>query len=414
MTILSINQSLINPKAIEICQILNEHGHQAFIVGGCVRDLLLGYIPKDWDITTDASPQTIIKIFPKTYPTGLQHGTVTVSMGEGKDNHFEVTTFRIEGEYKDGRRPEEVFFVMDVVQDLARRDLTINSIAYDPIANQIIDPFGGYKDLENGEIKAVGKADARFKEDGLRIMRAARFAARFNYEIQQETFEAMYDNLDILKKVSKERIQDELNKILMTDNVIYGLHILNECGALKIACPLLFKNSKYIVNENDEFKGDLTTRLAILYSSNYIKDVQEELINLKYSNKDIRQTLFILELFERYITFIQKDNNLSYKSFMAAIKNHSIDSWEYTFEQFKIFLNGIGMSSNRFNKYKNEIVLTRKEMSINGNDLMSVGISAGPELKNLLDMCYLEILKNPEHNNKEYLTNFAINEQIVN
>src|ERR1700690_2543711 len=177
MLILKISPQSINPLALQICQILQQAGFQAFIVGGCVRDLLLGVIPKDWDITTNATPQEIISLFPKTYPTGIKHGTVTVAMNEGIQNHFEVTTFRVEGEYKDGRRPEEVFFVNNIEQDLSRRDLTINSMAYDPINDKLIDPFGGKLDIDNHIIKAVGNPIDRFNEDGLRIMRAARFAA---------------------------------------------------------------------------------------------------------------------------------------------------------------------------------------------------------------------------------------------
>src|SRR5678815_3809921 len=132
----NLSPQRVNRQALEICRILSNNGYQAYIVGGCVRDLLMGATPKDWDITTDASPEEVIALFPKTIPTGLQHGTVTVVMGLGIENHFEVTTFRIEGAYTDGRRPEEVFFVLHVDQDLARRDLTINAIAYDPISGR--------------------------------------------------------------------------------------------------------------------------------------------------------------------------------------------------------------------------------------------------------------------------------------
>src|SRR5512147_2155393 len=137
------SQQHVNSGALEVCRVLSEHGYQAYIVGGCVRDLILGHTPKDWDITTDATPKEVMGLFAKTIPTGLQHGTVTVVLGEGVENHFEVTTFRIEGEYTDGRRPEEVFFVLNVEQDLDRRDLTINAIAYDPIADRLVDPYNG-------------------------------------------------------------------------------------------------------------------------------------------------------------------------------------------------------------------------------------------------------------------------------
>lgn len=254
--------------AVEICKILQENGYRAFIVGGCVRDLILNLTPKDWDICTNAKPETVMSLFPNNYPTGLQHGTITVAMGKGIENHFEITTFRVEGKYLDGRRPEEVIFVNNIEEDLARRDLTINAMAYDPITNNLIDPFNGQRDLKNGIIKAVGNAEDRFREDGLRIMRAARFAARFGYKIDSNTLDGMAASVDTLGLVSKERISDELSKILMTENPRLGLQLLLECRALEIACPILTSNSYYMhfLNSIPSYSGELETRLAFIYS----------------------------------------------------------------------------------------------------------------------------------------------------
>ena len=315
-----IFRSQVNPQAVEVCRILSEAGYQAFIVGGCVRDLLLGVKPKDWDITTNATPEKVIELFPKTYPTGLQHGTVTISMGEGVGSHFEVTTFRVEGEYKDGRRPEEVFFVMNVEQDLSRRDLTINAIAYDPLTGKLIDPFDGIHDLKHKIIRAVGLADARFQEDGLRIMRVARFAARFGYEVDSETLHGMSNNLETLKKVSKERIKDELCKTLMTQQPALGLKLLQECGALSVACPFLASKPVYLYfsQYQDKCQGDLETRLAFLYANCLSQNVQEELTALKFSNKELKRILFLLELFDKVVDFVRTDNVKAYKNFMAS------------------------------------------------------------------------------------------------
>lgn len=401
MKTISISKEMINPNAIEVCKILNEYGHQAFIVGGCVRDLMLGTIPKDWDITTDAAPQKVIDIFKKTYPTGIQHGTITVAMN---NEHFEVTTFRIEGEYVDGRHPEEVFFVMNVKEDLSRRDLTINSMAYDPINSILIDPFGGIDDLKNDVIKAVGNPNSRFKEDGLRIMRTARFASRFSYEIETNTLQAMKDNVHVLQKVSKERIKDELCKILSTKYATYGLQILEYTEALQIACPMIKEIEEY------EYSGELTTRLAILYSKFSAKQVQEELVNLKFSSKEIKQTCFLIDLIDKYNIANSKNTALAYKSFIATIKNFSPEPWEQCLNQFIILTNSIGSPCKPFiDKYKEEIVFSRREMSINGNDLIADGITSGPQIKSILESCYLEILKNPSINNKEILLEF-INE----
>jgi tRNA nucleotidyltransferase (CCA-adding enzyme) len=405
---LHIASHLIHPLAIEVCRILNKNNYQAFIVGGCVRDLILGQKPKDWDITTDASPKKVMELFERTIPTGMQHGTVTVCMGEGVENHFEVTTFRIEGEYSDGRRPDEVFFVMNVEQDLARRDLTINAIAYDPIAHRCVDPFDGIKDLKEGVIRAVGKPTVRFQEDGLRIMRVARFAARFGYAVDAHTFGGMKSSLDTLKKVSKERINDELTKILMSKNASFGLQLLRDSGALDIACPLLAGRQLPLLGKQDTCTGDLETRLAFLYNKLPSQQVQEELINLKFSNKEIKRTVFLLDLVERFYILDDKQTVLAYKSFMATLKNHSPDPWEYTLKQFLHLTEPMGLASGALlDEYRNEVVLTRKEMQINGDDLLSAGMPAGPRIKKALDECYLEILRNPEHNTKYHLLEVA-------
>ena len=406
---LRIAQHLIHPLAIEVCRVLNEHNYQAFIVGGCVRDLLLGQQPKDWDITTDASPQRVLEIFPKTIPTGLQHGTVTVCMGEGVENHFEVTTFRIEGDYSDGRRPDEVFFVMNVDQDLARRDLTINAIAYDPLTCVFADPFNGVSNLaEPGLIKAVGDPKIRFREDGLRIMRVARFAARFGYPVDGNTFLGMKESLETLKRVSKERISDELSKTLMSNHASYGLQLLRESGALDIACPLLAGRQLPLLPHQDKCQGTLETRLAFLYNKLPIPQVQEELINLKFSNKEIKRVLFLLELVNKFNVFEAAQTALSYKSFMAFLKNQSPDPWEYTLKQFLQLTEPMGMASGALlDEYRQEIVLARKEMQINGDDLLAAGMSAGPRIKKILEECYLEILHHPEHNTKMHLLEIA-------
>ena len=404
----SLSHNLIHPLAAEVCRILNEHQYQAFIVGGCVRDLILGQSPKDWDICTDASPQKILEIFPKTIPTGLQHGTVTVCMGEGVENHFEVTTFRIESEYSDGRRPDEVIFVMNVEQDLARRDLTINAMAYDPISQHLVDPYNGREDLVNGLIKAVGSPTIRFQEDGLRIMRVARFAARFGYNVDIQTFLGMTESLDTLKKVSKERISDELAKILMSSHPFFGLNLLRETGALDIACPLLAGRQLPWLSQQDKCNGSLEVRLAFLYNKLPISQVKEELINLKFSNNEIKRVLFLLELMERFALFQEKESLSSYKSFMAVVKNHSPDPWSHTLQQFIQLTEPMQIGVRTLlDRYKHETVLSRKEMQINGDDLLAAGMVAGPRIKQALDACYLEILRNPGNNTKYRLLEVA-------
>ena len=396
----------INPQALQVCRILQEADYQAYIVGGCVRDLILNTTPKDWDITTNATPEQIMSLFPKTYPTGLQHGTITVAMDEGVENHFEVTTFRVEGKYEDGRRPSSVSFVSEVEQDLARRDLTINAIAYDPINQKLIDPFNGLLDLEHKIIRAVGKSEERFQEDGLRIMRVARFAARFGYLVDENTLQGMQSSINTLRKVSKERIQDELCKILMTKRPGYGLQLLQKVGAMPIACPMLNAKSQYLyfLPHLDRCQAQLETRLALLYVVCSMAQVQEELINLKFANKESKRVMFLLDLLDKYNQFVQEHNLQAYRAFIAFVKNQAPDPWEHTLEQFIQLTEAMGFDSRaQFAEYAHEVVLAKKELQLNGDDLINLGIKPGPQIKNILEASYSYVLNNPQYNNKMYL-----------
>ena len=204
--------------ALTVVQRLERFGYEAYVVGGCVRDSLLGRTPKDWDVCTNATPQQVLGVFKRfnVIKTGLKHGTVTVMV-----NHepVEVTTFRIDGEYTDNRHPDAVTFVSRVEEDLARRDFTINAMAYNPTRG-LVDAFGGQQDLVQGLIRCVGEPDARFNEDGLRIMRALRFAARYDFAIERETAFSMRRNRHLLENVSVERILTELKGILVGNGAL--------------------------------------------------------------------------------------------------------------------------------------------------------------------------------------------------
>ena len=201
------------PKQVRfIIDRLQKYGYEAYAVGGCVRDVLLGRVPNDWDITTSARPEQVKAIFKRTVDTGIQHGTVTVL--EDRIG-FEVTTYRIDGEYEDGRHPKQVQFTPDLKEDLRRRDFTINAMAYSPETG-LVDIFGGQEDLEEGIVRCVGSARERFEEDALRIMRAVRFAAQLGFSIEESTFESIKRMAPNLKKISAERIQVELSKLLLS------------------------------------------------------------------------------------------------------------------------------------------------------------------------------------------------------
>ncbi|HWU89444.1 MAG TPA: hypothetical protein VN253_19420, partial [Kofleriaceae bacterium] len=230
----------------EVCQVLARAGHQAVTVGGAVRDALIDREPGDWDVATSAPPDEVIARFPKTIPTGLQHGTVTVVTGRGAESHVEVTTFRGEGAYTDARRPDRVTFGVPLEDDLARRDLRVNAMAYDPAARRLIDPYGGRRDLEERMLRAVGPtgnvyedAVARFTEDGLRVMRAVRFAAALEFALDPDTERGIAPALPSLAKVSKERISEELRKILASREPSRALAPAVRAGIVDLILPEL-------------------------------------------------------------------------------------------------------------------------------------------------------------------------------
>jgi len=224
----------------EACEILARHRKQAYVVGGAIRDLLLGGSPQDWDLATDARPQEVERLFSgagyKTVPTGIKFGTVTVLFG---DLPVEVTTFRQEEGYSDFRRPAQVHFVKELVADLARRDFTVNALAYDPELLLIHDPFGGVQDLLKGEIRGVGVPEERISEDPLRMMRGIRLAAELGFNLEERTRHAILRNAELIEKVSAERVRDELNRTLLSLHFLQGLELLKETGLLFLIVPEL-------------------------------------------------------------------------------------------------------------------------------------------------------------------------------
>lgn len=220
------------PKAEYILETLYSAGYEAYVVGGCVRDAILGREPEDWDITTSAEPKQVKALFPRTIDTGLQHGTVTVMLGQ---EGFEVTTYRIDGKYEDGRHPAQVQFTPSLREDLRRRDLTINAMAYNR-REGLVDEFGGLADIRAGRIRCVGNAEERFGEDALRILRAIRFSAQLGYEIQKETQEAIRSLAPTLEKISLERIQVELVKLLCSPHPEV-LRLAYDSGVTKVFLP---------------------------------------------------------------------------------------------------------------------------------------------------------------------------------
>ncbi len=229
-----ITADAIPREVREVVERLQREGHHAYLVGGGVRDLLRGLEPKDYDVATSARPEQVQALFRRVIPTGIQHGTVTVLSGKW---HVEVTTFRSEGAYVDGRRPSRVAFDTDITGDLARRDFTINAIAFDPVKGEQVDPFGGLADLQAGVIRCVGEPSERFGEDGLRPLRAVRFSAVLGFRLDPKTEAAIRPLLGIVAKVSAERVREELDKLLLSPRTQEGLALLERTGLMGVVLP---------------------------------------------------------------------------------------------------------------------------------------------------------------------------------
>jgi tRNA nucleotidyltransferase (CCA-adding enzyme) len=241
---------MLRPESIPshivgVCRKLRDAGFEAWLVGGAVRDLLLDREAHDFDVATSAHPPEVTQVFGRRHviPTGEKHGTVTVlvTRDKGDREHVEVTTFRGEGAYSDGRRPDSVSFVSSLVEDLRRRDFTMNAVAYDPLTDRVEDPFAGRADLDQKLIRAVGDALERFREDGLRTMRAVRFAAQLGFALDPSTEAAIPETLEVFKKVSAERVRDELVKILSSKKPSVGLELMRKTGLLAASLPELME-----------------------------------------------------------------------------------------------------------------------------------------------------------------------------
>jgi tRNA nucleotidyltransferase (CCA-adding enzyme) len=227
------------PTVLALCERLRQGGKKGWIVGGSVRDMLRGVPVSDYDIATDARPEEVKKLFPKVIPTGIDHGTVTVLMN---GTPIEVTTLRGEGTYSDGRRPDAITFLDDIKDDLARRDFTVNAIAFDPVDGTLIDPWGGQKDLEAGVLRAVGDAETRFREDGLRVLRAARFVATLDVSLEASTERAIGQTLDTFRKVSPERVREEWLKTMKAKRPSRAFDVMRTSGILSITCPEMMES----------------------------------------------------------------------------------------------------------------------------------------------------------------------------
>lgn len=394
------------PMEVETAlNILSRNNYEAYIVGGCVRDSILGTVPHDWDITTSAKPEEIINCFKdyRTINTGLKHGTVTVLLNHAQ---IEFTTYRIDGKYSDNRRPDNVIFTDDIYNDLKRRDFTINSLAYNK--NGIVDLFGGIEDLNNRIIKCVGKPDERFTEDGLRILRAMRFASVLKFNIDEKTSTSIHKNKDLLNNISKERINVELNKLITGGNF---LKILNEYrDVVEVFIPEIKNYTKIEWDYTLKtmcFADDLNVKLALFL--HYTSKSANILKNLKYDGVTVSTVEFL-------------NGNLNEMIIADKIK---LKMQLHKFGYGKLILlldmkTAAALASNFVNEVlviKNakkiiDEILENNEpynlnsLAINGDDLMQEGFKKGIELGVILNDILNKVIEEKLENNKDVLINY--------
>lgn len=429
------------PKNAEtILNILENAGYEAYVVGGCVRDSILGRTPDDWDITTSAKPEQVKELFHRTVDTGLQHGTVTVLM---EKEGYEVTTYRVDGEYEDGRHPKEVTFTASLEEDLKRRDFTINAMAYNP-SRELVDLFGGMEDIDRKIIRCVGDPLERFTEDALRIMRAVRFSAQLGFTIEDETRKALKVLAPNLKHVSAERIQTELVKLLVSPHPDYlrvayeagiiaeflpefdvcmetpqntpyhcytvGEHILHSLNYVRAdrvlrITMLLHDIGKPVVRKTDEngrdhFKmhGEAGEKMAgqILRRLKFDNDTIYKVTRLvKWhddrpagTTKSVRRAVNRIgeDLFPYYLE-VQQADMLAQSEYRRAEKQERLDKVK---EAYEVIMN-------------EHQCVSLKTLAVTGKDLIQAGYKPGREIGETLNRLLEEVLADPQKNQKEVL-----------
>lgn len=393
----------IPSEAEYIIKTLNNNGYQAYIVGGCVRDFILGKEPKDWDITTSALPLKIKALFEHTYDTGIEHGTVTVVINH---KNFEVTTYRIDGDYVDFRHPEGVVFTDNIKDDLSRRDFTMNAVAYHTETG-FVDPFDGKYDITKKLIKGVGDADKRFNEDALRMLRALRFSAQLGFDIEDKTMNALIKNASLIKNISMERIRDEFLKLLLSD-YIEKIDYLVSTGLSDYFFPELkdILKNKNMIKALKKCPVNNVSRLVVLFYDTEYKKCETILKRFKIDNKTIKSILTVL----KYINYPLEQGHYPTRIILSKIGEESFKTLlniRFIFELLDKNLSLCKMFDNIYDEIddiiKNGDCISLKTLALNGNDIKNLGINDGKKIGEVLNLIFEEVLKNPEINKKEIL-----------
>lgn len=433
------------PKEVKsVVDKLKKNGFEAYIVGGCVRDFLRGVIPEDWDVATNARPSEIQKIFPKNFYEN-KFLTVTVQTGsqDAKLKEIEITTYRSEAKYTDKRHPDEVKFAKTIKEDLARRDFTVNAIAMD---SKVIDPFNGQKDLKDKVIRVVGQAQDRFAEDALRMMRAARLATTLNFIIEPKTASAIKKNAPWLRAISKERIRDEIMKIIMSDGASQGIELLRQMGLLKYIIPELeqgygisqnkhhiyecyehaLRSLKYAADKGFNKYVRLASLLhdiakprtkrgqgenATFYGHEVVgaRTTTQILNRLKFPKKEIEKVAKLV----RYHFFYYNVDEVTESSVRRLVRQVGPENMTELLQVRMADRIGSGVPKAepyklRHLKYVIEKVsqdpISVKMLKVTGKDVMSrLKIKPGPQIGHVLDILLGHVLNDPKKNKKEFL-----------
>ena len=386
----------------EILGKLREHGYEAFAVGGCVRDAILGRIPGDWDITTSAHPEEVKQVFGHTIDTGLQHGTVTVM----RDHiGYEITTYRIDGEYEDGRHPKEVVFTAELREDLRRRDFTINAMAYSHETG-LVDIFGGTEDLAARRIRCVGDAGERFTEDALRILRAVRFSAQLGFSIEEMTWQALCELAPSLVHVSKERVQVELTKTLLSDRpeYIWKTEAAGLAPYISKTFPEVFaawKDRKRISGAAAHLPAEKALRWAYFLAPAGEESCVRVLRELKMDNDTIDKA----KILSRFAFTQIEPEEVSVRRAMSAMEDMVFD-WLLLLQEVLMpeRMDAVEMVRSLAKQIRERGDCIRlKTLAVTGKDLIQAGIQPGPALGKTLHLLFEKVLENPAWNEKERL-----------
>ena len=386
--------------AAELLDTLHRAGYAAYVVGGCVRDSLLGLTPHDWDLCTSALPQQVMELFgaQRCIPTGLQHGTVTVKQSGAL---YEITTFRTEGTYTDGRHPDEVHFVPDVREDLARRDFTINAMAYNE-KEGLVDPFGGQADLQSGIVRAVGVPRQRFTEDALRILRLYRFAARFGFAIDPPTAQAAQELCAHLDCVSVERIEEELAKLLSAPAPAAYLDEKILSVVLPELSPEALAAAKPVVDACPAGEQALPVRLAALLLSLGEDGTRRTLRRLRCSNACIEETAVLVR---EAVSGVPVSLNIYARRLLGRYNLCTVQRLAAlgTALQPEHAADFAALSELAERLDADGVCCRVSQLAVNGRDLMAAGVPAGPGIRKVLEALLDGVIREEYPNERQAL-----------